>query len=112
MEASDDERRALAADVAAVPAVRSFGNADVVGKPNRINFMGASSIAETLRAASILLKVDSAWDWFITLSASDYPLITQDGMPPYTKFQSHWLIYGRSIFLMGDLNYRMSSPSL
>ncbi|OWM87997.1 hypothetical protein CDL15_Pgr000414 [Punica granatum] len=42
--------------------------------------MGASNIASTLRAASVLLKVDSEWDWFITLSASDYPLITQDDM--------------------------------
>ncbi|XP_031401855.1 beta-glucuronosyltransferase GlcAT14A [Punica granatum] len=79
-EASDNERRALAAEVAAVPAVRSFGNADVVGKPDRINFMGASNIASTLRAASVLLKVASEWDWFITLSASDYPLITQDDL--------------------------------
>ncbi|KAK4793146.1 hypothetical protein SAY86_023581 [Trapa natans] len=79
-EASDDERRALAAAVVAVPAVRNFRNADVVGKPNRINFMGASNMAETLRAAAILLKVDSGWDWFITLSASDYPLVTQDDL--------------------------------
>ncbi|KAK4762841.1 hypothetical protein SAY86_008609 [Trapa natans] len=79
-EASDDERMALAVQVAAVPAVRSFGNADVAGKPSRLTDMGASNIASTLRAASVLLKVDSGWDWFITLSASDYPLITQDDL--------------------------------
>lgn len=87
-DASDDERRTLAAEVAAVPAVRSFGNADVVGKPNRITYLGASNIASTLRAASILLKVDSGWDWFIILSASDYPLITQDGKPSFGLSQS------------------------
>ncbi|GKU90208.1 hypothetical protein SLEP1_g4231 [Rubroshorea leprosula] len=41
--------------------------------------MGSSHIAGTLRAASILLKLDCGWDWFIALSAKDYPLITQDG---------------------------------
>lgn len=78
-EASDDERSRLAAAVEAVPAIRSFGNVDVVGNPDPFTYMGSSNIAATLRAAAILLKVDSGWDWFITLSAFDYPLITQDG---------------------------------
>ncbi|KAK4779859.1 hypothetical protein SAY87_015965 [Trapa incisa] len=96
-EASDDERMALAAQVAAVPAVRSFGNADVTWKPSRLTHMGASDIASILRAASVLLKVDSGWDWFITLGASDYPLITQDGKPSFGLSQSD-LIFGLLIF--------------
>jgi len=36
-------------------------------------------IACTLQAIAILLKESSEWDWFINLSASDYPLVTQDG---------------------------------
>ncbi|KAJ9708356.1 hypothetical protein PVL29_000413 [Vitis rotundifolia] len=79
-DASDEERRLLASAVKSVPAIRAFGNVDVVGKPDRLTYMGSSNIAATLRAASILLRVDSGWNWFITLSAMDYPLITQDDL--------------------------------
>ncbi|KAL6350827.1 hypothetical protein AAG906_031413 [Vitis piasezkii] len=64
-DASDEERRLLAS------AVKS---------PDRLTYMGSSNIAATLRAASILLRVDSGWNWFITLSSMDYPLITQDDL--------------------------------
>ncbi|KAG9140653.1 hypothetical protein Leryth_006863 [Lithospermum erythrorhizon] len=41
-------------------------------------------LATTLHAMSMLLRAEdksrSKWDWFINLSASDYPLVTQDGM--------------------------------
>ncbi|KAI5665249.1 hypothetical protein M9H77_24572 [Catharanthus roseus] len=37
-------------------------------------------VTNTLHAASILLKEGGDWDWFINLSASDYPLVTQDDM--------------------------------
>ncbi|KAH9746487.1 hypothetical protein KPL70_004424 [Citrus sinensis] len=79
-DASDDERLKLAAAVRSVPAVRAFGNVDVVGKPDRVNFVGSSNVAAVLRAAAILLKVDKGWNWFIALSALDYPLITQDDL--------------------------------
>ncbi|CAN1829003.1 Beta-glucuronosyltransferase GlcAT14A [Linum perenne] len=78
-DASDEERLRLIAAVNAVPAVRSFGNVEVLGKPNRLTYMGASHIASILRAAAILLRLDSGWNWFIVLSAVDYPLVTQDG---------------------------------
>ncbi|KAJ3668946.1 hypothetical protein LUZ60_010896 [Juncus effusus] len=35
-------------------------------------------VASTLHACAILLKESKDWDWFINLSASDYPLMTQD----------------------------------
>lgn len=79
-EGTDIERRNLAATVNSIPAIRAFGNVDVVGKPDRLSYMGSTHIAAALRAASILLKMDNGWDWFITLSAMDYPLMTQDGM--------------------------------
>lgn len=80
-DASQEDRHSLAASVKSVPAIRAFGNVDVVGTPDRLTYMGSTNIATTLRAAAILLRIDSGWDWFITLSAMDYPLITQDGMP-------------------------------
>ncbi|KAL8227590.1 hypothetical protein R6Q57_015174 [Mikania cordata] len=87
-EGSDDERRKLSALVKSVPAIKAFGNVDVIGKPDPTTYMGASNIAAILRAAAIFLKVDRDWDWFITLSALDYPLLTQDGSP--------WVILSRS----------------
>ncbi|KAB5538108.1 hypothetical protein DKX38_015641 [Salix brachista] len=78
-EASDEERMELVGAVNAVPAIRSFGNVDVVGKPGRLTYMGSSNLAAILRAAAILLRMDAGWTWFVSLSAMDYPLITQDG---------------------------------
>lgn len=79
-DASKEEREWLAASVMSVPAIRGFENVDVIGKPIWLTEMGATNIAATLRAASILMKLGSGWDWFITLSASDYPLLTQDDL--------------------------------
>ncbi|GAV80722.1 Branch domain-containing protein [Cephalotus follicularis] len=79
-EASDDERYRLVAAVKSVPAIRTFGNVDVVGKPDRITYMGSTNIATTLRGAAILLRLDAGWNWFIALSALDYPLMTQDDL--------------------------------
>jgi len=32
-----------------------------------------------LHGAAVLLRIGAHWDWLITLSAEDYPLVTQDG---------------------------------
>lgn len=80
MDASREDREWLAAKVIAVPAIRQFGNVDIVGQPLWITYLGSTHLAATLRAASILLKVGGGWDWFITLSALDYPLMTQDDL--------------------------------
>ncbi|OIW21040.1 hypothetical protein TanjilG_28387 [Lupinus angustifolius] len=88
MDASDEERQGLAAAVISVPVIRAFGNADVVGNADYVTHLGSSNVAITLRAAAIMMKLDSGWNWFVTLSARDYPLITQDG--------SQWVILSRS----------------
>ncbi|XP_010427921.1 PREDICTED: beta-glucuronosyltransferase GlcAT14A-like [Camelina sativa] len=79
-EATDAERLALLSDLKSVPAVNAFGNVDVLGKVDRLSDNGASKTAATLHAVSILLKLDRTWNWFIELSALDYPLITQDDL--------------------------------
>ncbi|KAE8719650.1 xylosyltransferase 1-like isoform X2 [Hibiscus syriacus] len=81
-DASDDERYNLVVALKSVPAIRNFANVDVIGKPDRFSYMGSSYIAATLHAAALLMKLDRGWDWFISLSALDYPLITQDGQIP------------------------------
>ncbi|KAK2405174.1 beta-glucuronosyltransferase GlcAT14A [Trifolium repens] len=80
MDGRIEERQGLADAVSSVPAIRAFGNVDVVGKADWITYLGSSNVAITLRAAAIMLKLDSGWNWFITLSARDYPLITQDDL--------------------------------
>ncbi|KAJ0435876.1 putative glycosyl transferase, family 14 [Helianthus annuus] len=87
-EGDGDERRKLSVMVRSVPAVRAFGNVDVIGKPDATTFMGASNVAAVLRAAAVLLKVDGEWDWFVTLSAGDYPLLTQDDLSHAFSFIS------------------------
>ncbi|KAE8667741.1 Pentatricopeptide repeat-containing protein, putative isoform 1 [Hibiscus syriacus] len=79
-DASDDERYNLVVALKSVPAIRNFENVDVIGKPDRFSYMGSSYIAATLHAAALLMKFDRGWDWFISLSALDYPLITQDDL--------------------------------
>ncbi|PIN14723.1 Branching enzyme [Handroanthus impetiginosus] len=79
-DGSDDERLRLGTMVKSMPAVQAFGNVDVIGKPDPYTYMGSTNIAAILRAAAVLLKVDGGWDWFVTLSAMDYPLITQDDL--------------------------------
>ncbi|KAK9106173.1 hypothetical protein Scep_023017 [Stephania cephalantha] len=79
-DATEDERVQLAQAVRGVAAVRAFGNVDVMGKPDAQTYMGASNVAAMLRAAAVLLRIDSGWDWFINLSAMDYPLLTQDDL--------------------------------
>lgn len=59
---------------------RAFGNVDVVGKGDAVDWTGSSVVAATLHGAAVLLKVSKDWDWFITLSASDYPIVTQDDL--------------------------------
>jgi hypothetical protein len=53
---------------------------DVIGNPDFAYAKGSSFVSSTLRGASILLRLSSTWDWFINLSAADYPLVTQDDL--------------------------------
>lgn len=56
-----------------------FGNVKMINKANLVTYRGPTMVANTLHAAAILLREGGDWDWFINLSASDYPLVTQDG---------------------------------
>ncbi|RWW33320.1 hypothetical protein GW17_00001970 [Ensete ventricosum] len=88
-DAPNSERADLAIRVRlSMPAIRAFENVDVVGKASAMTPMGSSELAARLHAASVLLRLDGSWDWFVTLNAADYPLVTQDGSP--------WVILSRS----------------
>lgn len=71
------ERARLAGHVRA--SFLEFGNVHVVGKGDPVDGRGASAMAAVLHGASVLMRVGADWDWLVTLAASDYPLVTQDG---------------------------------
>ncbi|KAL6987592.1 hypothetical protein U1Q18_013337 [Sarracenia purpurea var. burkii] len=79
LTASDAERLELAKYVKSEAVIRKFKNVMVVGKANLVTYNGPTTIACTLHAIAILLK-QAKWDWFINLSASDYPLMQQDDL--------------------------------
>ena len=79
LESSADERRELAWRVRAHPVFAEVGNVYMHEKANLVTYRGPTMVANTLHACAILLKRYKDWDWFINLSASDYPLVTQDG---------------------------------
>ncbi|OMO62238.1 Glycosyl transferase, family 14 [Corchorus olitorius] len=59
---------------------REFGNVMVIRKADLVTYKGPTMIASMLHAVAILLKEAKDWDWFLNLSASDYPLMSQDDM--------------------------------
>ncbi|KAM7254088.1 hypothetical protein ACFE04_031770 [Oxalis oulophora] len=75
---SDYERAELALAVQGEKVFNAYGNVNVMGKAYAVDEMGSSALAATLHAAAMLLKISADWDWFIALSPSDYPLVTQD----------------------------------
>ncbi|XP_011031470.1 PREDICTED: xylosyltransferase-like [Populus euphratica] len=78
-EASDGERLELAKYVKVESGVmRKFGNVMVLGKGDLVTYKGPTMIASILHGVAILLKQFEDWDWFVNLSAEDYPLMPQD----------------------------------
>lgn len=63
-----------------MPVFKAARNVHVIGKADFAYPRGSSPIASLLRGASILLRLNTDWDWFINLSAHDYPLVTQDDL--------------------------------
>ncbi|KAH1236306.1 Beta-glucuronosyltransferase GlcAT14B [Glycine max] len=79
LESSPEERSDLVRFVEGHALFKRFGNVRVIKKANLVTYRGPTMVANTLHAATILLRELGDWDWFINLSASDYPLVTQDG---------------------------------
>uniref|UniRef100_A0A0E0JFA5 BGGP Beta-1-3-galactosyl-O-glycosyl-glycoprotein n=1 Tax=Oryza punctata TaxID=4537 RepID=A0A0E0JFA5_ORYPU len=95
-EAAVAERLELAARVANSTVFRRVGNVEVIRRANMVTYRGPTMVANTLHACAVLLRRSRDWDWFINLSASDYPLMTQDdilhvfsSIPRNTNFIEH-----------------------
>lgn len=63
-----------------MPIFRAAQNVHLIGKADFVYPKGSSSISFTLHGASILLRLSTNWDWFISLGVGDYPLVTQDDL--------------------------------
>ncbi|KAK4767832.1 hypothetical protein SAY87_002973 [Trapa incisa] len=80
LESQVEERMELASRVEKDPMFSKVGNVHMTTKANMVTYTGPTMVANTLHACAILLKKSKDWDWFINLSASDYPLVTQDDL--------------------------------
>ncbi|GAB2277960.1 hypothetical protein Dimus_012658 [Dionaea muscipula] len=80
LESNPEERLELASRVEKVPIFTKMGNVHMITKANMVTYRGPTMVSNTLHACAILLKRSQDWDWFINLSASDYPLVTQDDL--------------------------------
>ncbi|KAM5553471.1 beta-glucuronosyltransferase GlcAT14A [Rosa sericea] len=78
--ASQTDRDQLALKVQSVPVFRAAQNVHLIGKADFVYRKGSSSISFTLHGASILLRLSTNWDWFISLTVDDYPLLKQDDL--------------------------------
>ncbi|RAL49185.1 hypothetical protein DM860_017829 [Cuscuta australis] len=79
-ESSVEERLELAYRVETEPLFVQARNVHMITRANMVTYRGPTMVANTLHACAILLKKHQDWDWFINLSASDYPLVTQDDL--------------------------------
>ncbi|XP_022876470.1 beta-glucuronosyltransferase GlcAT14B-like isoform X1 [Olea europaea var. sylvestris] len=80
LESPPEERLELASRVEKDPIFAKVGNVYMNAKANMVTYRGPTMVSNTLHACAILLKRHKDWDWFINLSASDYPLVTQDDL--------------------------------
>ncbi|XVF18830.1 hypothetical protein REPUB_Repub11eG0056800 [Reevesia pubescens] len=80
LEAPAEERLALDSRIKNHTIFSKVGNVYMITKANMVTYRGPTMVANTLHACAILLKRNKDWDWFINLSASDYPLVTQDDL--------------------------------
>ncbi|KAL8195489.1 hypothetical protein R6Q57_025892 [Mikania cordata] len=80
LESEPEERMELASRVEKDPMFAKVGNVYMITKANMVTYRGPTMVSNTLHACAILLKRNKDWDWFINLSASDYPLVTQDDL--------------------------------
>ncbi|OIV92404.1 hypothetical protein TanjilG_23004 [Lupinus angustifolius] len=80
LESPPDERLDLLNRIEKHHVFTEVGNVFVIKKSNLVTYRGPTMVSNTLHACAILLKRSKEWDWFINLSASDYPLVTQDDL--------------------------------
>ncbi|KAL1359614.1 hypothetical protein HN51_004929 [Arachis hypogaea] len=110
LEASDAERLELAKYVKSESVMRVFANVMVVGRADLVTYKGPTMIASTLHGVALLLKKVKDWDWFINLSAYDYPLMSQDDLLHIFSFIPRDLNFIEHTSNMGWKEYQRAKP--
>ncbi|KAL4188922.1 hypothetical protein AMTRI_Chr08g162860 [Amborella trichopoda] len=110
LEASPKERLDLAKFAKLEAVFVEANNVKVVGNANLVTYKGPTMIACTLHAVAILLKRAKAWDWFINLSASDYPLMTQDDLLHVFSYMPRDLNFIEHTSNIGWKEYQRAKP--
>ncbi|KAG6752456.1 hypothetical protein POTOM_044686 [Populus tomentosa] len=103
LEAPPRERLMLGGYVKNDPTFQEVGNVRVMAQSNLVTYKGPTMFACTLQAIAIMLRESLEWDWFINLSASDYPLVTQDGLSFELSLSSRFLHFAskeKDIFVL------------
>ncbi|KAI4330581.1 hypothetical protein MLD38_028858 [Melastoma candidum] len=77
--APEEEHLEVARMVEEEQAYVSAGNVWVIGRSNPVSYRGPTMLSTTMHGMAAMLRICD-WDWFINLSASDYPLVTQDDL--------------------------------
>ncbi|KAI7726318.1 hypothetical protein M8C21_008116, partial [Ambrosia artemisiifolia] len=80
LESPAEERLELYEFVKRELVFNEVGNVRIVERSNLVTYRGPTMVTNTLHGMAVLLKEGGDWDWFINLSASDYPLVTQDDL--------------------------------
>ncbi|KAI4995179.1 hypothetical protein ZWY2020_035082 [Hordeum vulgare] len=121
LESPAEERAELAARVGNSTVFQRVGNVEVIRRANMVTYRGPTMVANTLHACAVLLRRSRDWDWFINLSASDYPLMTQDDilhvfstLPRNISFMEHtsklgWMADRRAKPIIVDPGLYMST---
>ncbi|KAF3331641.1 xylosyltransferase 1-like protein [Carex littledalei] len=74
----ESERRDFAEFLRKEKVIKDFDNVRLVEGAGPVSSKGPSEVASMLQGIAILLREFKDWNWFINLSASDYPLLSQD----------------------------------
>ncbi|KAL9223991.1 hypothetical protein vseg_000068 [Gypsophila vaccaria] len=81
LDAPSRERMDLSEFVERNSVFREVGNVRVMLKSNLVTYRGPTMVTNTLHGMAVLMRGGGCvWDWFVNLSASDYPLVTQDDL--------------------------------
>ncbi|CAM6079325.1 unnamed protein product [Sphagnum tenellum] len=110
LDAQPRERLELARYVRSEPVFIEVGNVLVIAKSNLVTYRGPTMVSSTLHGAAILLKSRKDWDWFINLSAADYPLITQDDLLHVLSYLPRELNFMEHTSAIGWKEYYRAKP--
>ncbi|XP_071713537.1 beta-glucuronosyltransferase GlcAT14A-like [Rutidosis leptorrhynchoides] len=108
--APQKERDLLALSIQSIGVIWAAQNVNVIGKSDLVSHKGSSTISSTLHGAAILLKLSADWDWFINLSAADYPLVTQDDLLHILSYVPKDLNFVNHTSYIGWKESRMLKP--